>query len=301
MKKIILLFILTLLVHLGYSQEFEFKLFAESGGQKDSVVIGFDRSATTAVDSSFGEVNISSTRFDTIFEIRAGQVDYSELACSGIQDLTRYPDLIRYVSVRDFFPLDCSGWKPPSGESVFFSTLFFKNDDLPITLRWDQDLFQSACTASSIITSWHPDALYHVTCTPEIPEVVSFNGIDSLVIDRPAWNQVVDQFGDTLSLMFILLGPEETIISTKDLDSGKLQVFPNPVNNFLTLSFDEVSRDKSNVMIYDLNGRLVHNVNVPNDVLSFNIDVTNWSSGVYHLIVQRDQNVLYSKKILVQN
>jgi len=73
------LFLCLIVSSVGIAQEeFSFQLFFEDdSGNKDTLRLGFDPLATDSIDGSFGEVNLMNQAWDTVFEVRAGQMDFS--------------------------------------------------------------------------------------------------------------------------------------------------------------------------------------------------------------------------------
>ena len=76
MKKIILITAILIYTINGFSQltpEFEFQFYAEDFlGNRDTITIGYDSRAAEydTINTQFGEVDITSEPFDSIFEMR---------------------------------------------------------------------------------------------------------------------------------------------------------------------------------------------------------------------------------------
>lgn len=84
-----------------------------------------------------------------------------------------------------------------------------------------------------------------------------------------------------------------SILSTEDFSTRKFIVSPNPVKDLLTIA-NEFQTIQA-VEIYDLNGRLVKNVN--NDATRLQISLGDLSSGVYLLKIQTPQGTSTQKII----
>ena len=67
-----LIFLLLFFPLIGLSQpEFSFDLYFEDAlGNRDTVTIGYDPQATDGIDAQFGEENIISQPWDSVFEVR---------------------------------------------------------------------------------------------------------------------------------------------------------------------------------------------------------------------------------------
>lgn len=298
MKKTAALLLFLLIFQYLHGQEFEFTLFAESNGQSDSVILGFDRTATFQVDTLLGELDISNTPYDSVFEIRAGQVHPGDLDCYGLQDLNQSPNLVFYQSKKNYLPIDCSGWRDFSLGRIIFATVFLKNDDLPITLKWDEQ-FNDECLKNNIITDWHPYALFDVTCAEQEPILSNLNTENSLMIDRPALNQIVDQFGDTLSLLYVLLGPDATSSLSKNISLTNVNIFPNPADQLITIEIEQALNITATVLLTDLTGRMIWSKTMIDGQSQLTINSSYIPSGVYLIMVQGDNGAVYQSRLTV--
>ncbi|HQD34550.1 MAG TPA: hypothetical protein PKU81_03570, partial [Bacteroidales bacterium] len=71
--KIILTLICAVIVQFCFGQNPEFKFylaFEDSAGNKDTIWLGYDPSATLGIDILFGEENIKGIPFNEPFEVR---------------------------------------------------------------------------------------------------------------------------------------------------------------------------------------------------------------------------------------
>jgi PKD repeat protein len=93
----------------------------------------------------------------------------------------------------------------------------------------------------------------------------------------------------------ILVRPDNST-STEDLDEQKIQVYPNPANEFIQIDFDKIPTTDFEVRIFSLNGQLVKSVINQNQ-----IDLTNLTSGSYYLQVIQDDETPRQFKIQIQH
>lgn len=83
---------------------------------------------------------------------------------------------------------------------------------------------------------------------------------------------------------------------------SNFEIFPNPVQDFLTLSFGMKAEKDVNMAIFDLNGQLsfsrnLGSLNSGNHVLTVPIDL---ESGTYFVVLSSDDAFLESKRIIVK-
>jgi hypothetical protein len=85
---------------------------------------------------------------------------------------------------------------------------------------------------------------------------------------------------------------EEGVEFTNSINNGssiQVEVFPNPASDFIMIKVAE----KANLSIFNANGKLILNQRAENQYTIVN--TTNWSSGVYLLRVQLNNEVLNTK------
>jgi aminopeptidase N len=140
-----------------------------------------------------------------------------------------------------------------------------------------------------------------------VPIKVSGGGKDSLLrLEHTFSGQIFD-----IKLPFIVekleFDPEYWLISANNSINGvlvgtsddaqwladKIQVVPNPVEDVLHLSLEDISFEK--IEIRNLEGRLVQRIKTSENTLD--IDIKNWQSGVY-IIQFFTKNTILSKKLV---
>lgn len=77
----------------------------------------------------------------------------------------------------------------------------------------------------------------------------------------------------------------------KELSNKKLNVYPNPARNELTIDYS--ASENVHVEIYDLLGRSI----ISKELTTNNIDISQLNKGIYHLIVKEGDSVLTKKFI----
>ncbi len=74
-------------------------------------------------------------------------------------------------------------------------------------------------------------------------------------------------------------------------------IFPNPTTNQITIETTIVLENVI-VQIVDINGKLVLNKKL-NELKSYTIDCSSWSSGAYLISLSDSKNNLYSSKLII--
>ncbi|MCG8331097.1 MAG: T9SS type A sorting domain-containing protein [Chitinophagales bacterium] len=272
------------------AQEFYTTIIAESNNELDSIIIGYDISASIGIDSQFGEIDISNTSFNPVFEIRVGQIDLNELNCD-MNTMFSSPDLVSYMSEIDIVPRDCEGWD----EAVTInglapiSTLYIRNKDLPVKLNWDSSIFANECLESSLITDWHPGGWFDASCDGVSIPPLNLMNQDSVIIINPSGISLVDLNGDTLSMFHILLGGINQLNKVEEWTlEEQVKIYPNPTKRYVTI--ETKYNELRTVKIYNSNGKLLEET-----MSNLIIDMEGYPSGVYYLRINLGGNYLTKK------
>lgn len=297
MKKKLLPLLLLFIGQVSIAQEFMFQLnFTDAVGNKDSLLIGYDISATDTVDAGFGEINIISTPLDTAFDIRISSI---------------------YNTV--------SGWSPTSNNFQLkkqivknngicdFNTLvvdvFAKH--WPITAIWNDVLFNDTCREGSVLTSVHPGGWWDVGSTSNLYRselalyssvTFSSNNDGNLSTPFSTYNSgaYLNTNNDTISVFWLKLG-DSTILNTAVnhlvLDN-KISIYPSPTNEILNISIaKEIDLTHAKISIVDISGRQILSQQIKSTESSINIDFL--PKGIYFYQIN-NQNKSYSGKLVVQ-
>lgn len=148
MKKIVLFYLLLLGGLLVNGQEFSFRMyFEDSAGNKDTLEIGYDMNGSRdSILAQFNEVNLVETPFNRELDVRiTNQADIN---------MGNYNHSLFHTkskTIRYYCPI--GGYWFTENPYVNIDIL---TENWPVTVTWDQDLFQDTCLSGSIITPLHP-------------------------------------------------------------------------------------------------------------------------------------------------
>jgi hypothetical protein len=73
-----------------------------------------------------------------------------------------------------------------------------------------------------------------------------------------------------------------------------VKIYPNPSNDFINLSFDQEKLKSSELIINDLQGKIIYQQKI-----SDKIEVDNFSEGVYFLQVKKENKIIFREKIVI--
>jgi len=232
--------------------------FTDTLGNQDTVTMGFDPDATIDVDAIFGEVDMKEVPFGEELEMRVGQIYDDNLGCfPGFSDFDNIDsdesEVIVTIGKKEFSGLSCNNGVLEyinSGRTTFF----FKNSALPMKMTWDSLVFTSTCINQTIITDWHPNLWFDVTCGNDSLFYLEIGEITELWINEPTNVQIIDRSGDTLS-MFHFAWDGDFTSSTKEQELPTFKSFPNPAQDELTIQFSE-AKNRSWELV-NINGKMM--------------------------------------------
>lgn len=87
-----------------------------------------------------------------------------------------------------------------------------------------------------------------------------------------------DAFIARFNLDFSYVGIKEN-----NTNSHEMTIFPNPTNGHVTISVDFVNKNKIQIKLFNLMGQLltVDELKTQNDKMSYDMDLSSYSSGMY--------------------
>ena len=222
MKKIFFyLFFSPLLCWGQKTPEFKAKfLFTDKLGNKDTIVVGHDKTGSLNICPQFGEVDISDKPFNKMLDVRITSKNEYDTK-SKVVDFTK-----------------CS-----KNEKLKFWILL-RSSNFPVTMTWDNSLFQDSCYKSSLFTRTSLTLLYggNIISDPTL-RFLKDNG--SLVIDQKYINvfnkynnytiaAMNDNTQDTVQRFYMVISKNQSTVSTIDnIFNNKIEIVPNPVTSDL--------------------------------------------------------------------
>lgn len=271
MKKMVLLFSLVLTVLLSNAQEFSFNLYFEDGqGNKDTLVLGYDASATDSIDANFGEVNIISQAWDSVFEARCVNFDPDWYTHTPNYSTTFHTkkQIIEY------------SYCPPYNSNHYYSNaigVMVKNAKPPFVMHWDSILFQD----SSIVSSGFQ--MYHIICDAYPKASAS----DSLVFERASGtvqNYYIENNDTLWFLAFNFASYNTTGINTITHTKNTLSVYPNPASSQLNIKVPSLYKQQTlRIIVYNSQGKEIDKSDIPKNTETVNLNINKLPSGIYYL------------------
>ncbi len=247
-----------------FGQHFEIPIYVEdSAGYKDTIVLGYDPLASYAIDTSYGEINIIDSPYADSLEVRAAIYDYNI-----------WPELPRILETKKMIVGDVCSYPSTTGEGNAIMVVL-KSEYWPITMRWDNTLFQEECNFIDIVDctpgGWfdvcgagHPHMIFEM----RLSDTVSYYDTEFKI----------ETTQDTLSALFFRFYSDFRS-GFEDVPESKIGFFPNPTQGVITLDHPLNTGDK--IIITDIMGRPI-SFNYCNEEL----DLLSNPDGIYILTVK---------------
>ena len=259
MNKLILTCLTTVLLFPVFSQNIALKLFVEDAiGRKDTIIFGINNASTLGIDTSFGELNIFGTSFDSL-DIRVIQRDSANFNCNYYyQNLYFLDNIDSKIDLRPF----------GSFESLNNNFEFFIHAiNYPVTVWADFSEIQSV-----FLEYYSTIRLLDSNCNETYMKPIYYNTTNDLLFT------LTDSSFNTLLANF----QHEVGIDEKNPLNNRI-IYPNPFINSFTVSG---IKENSSITVIDVMGKVVHYT--PKTINQTQISTTNWAKGLY--IVQLKGN-----------
>ena len=245
MKELFLSTIMALFIFYVHAQKFKTAIYvAGENGLKDTVIIGYDQSATNGIDPEFGEVEIPNEN-----QVQIGSVTLP----SGSSEIIQYESITDYMGKTHIYPKECVDVIRRQDGFPSYAALFIPYSVYPLTLSWDSTVFIDQCVDNSIFSDWPINTMWDIPCCNDLfINMEHFKASGHYYLPRPSGLKIVNENQDSFAVVTILL--ESSLFSNSTEVRRNLQlVYPNPVNDYLQIGhipFDTYA-------LYDLTGKKV--------------------------------------------
>jgi hypothetical protein len=264
--------------------------FADNQGNKDTIEVGFDKTAKVdkSIQPQFGEIDITNELFKK-FDVRIGNPSafqkndepYSKRKINNFEKCGTY-DRVKFA-------------------------ILIRAKNFPVTMKWDNDLFKDSCLKSSVFTRSGVTLLYDAN----EPTRRMLKDTNELLIDKKymdGWQdgpvgflgQMDDSTLDSVQVFYMFFTKNRGGVGVNDnLLQDRIELMPNPVLNnlMLKLSPDIILPEKIQLQILSTNGQILQQ-EVINGSVQIETDVSNLPSGLYFLQLRSPQGLLYTEKFV---
>lgn len=89
-------------------------------------------------------------------------------------------------------------------------------------------------------------------------------------------------------------------LSTSEFENNNFVFYPNPVNDYITISAKNNANFITNALVFDILGKLVVNVKLSGTNVSETVDLSNLKAGIYFVEATTSSNLKVVKKVIVK-
>ncbi|HMG15543.1 MAG TPA: T9SS type A sorting domain-containing protein [Saprospiraceae bacterium] len=271
-----------------FAQQFSFQMyFSDAIGDKDTITLGYDLLATEGIDTAFGEENIISIPPKTSLDVRITNEWYNRY-------FNKLPGTIHLKKQIVFY--NCIMFPWPSKQAIDINTKHW-----PVIVSWDSTLFNDSCRNGSVFTSINPGGWWD-TGSPSNLYLRELALFDNATFSSNVQGQLNEgygyknSYGDTIPFFWQAFGDSNLLKSAveqfPDINNS-INVFPNPSNDFISISFDAFFGQIKQVELYNSIGQLVLSPKAEDQ-----IDITTLRSGFYFIKLITDKGFKAIAKVI---
>lgn len=262
--KVFAIMFFTLCFSVLQAQEFSFKMkFVDSIGNTDSLILGYDSTATDQINPTFGESNISNEPYLNDLDVRVITWD-------------RYRnDSAYFESKKKIINYHCSNIhsQAPLCHKLPLVGIGIKTDFFPVTVYWDKHLFSDTCRNGSLFTSVPPGGWWDVSGF-----IDTLLTKDSSTIFPNTYNYLTNDSGNVYIYWLAFYDSTVLMVGIDDYktDEHSFNIAPNPSSYLLNIVSKQESNHPESLELYNTMGQLI----IRTTQLK-NIDISNVPSGLY--------------------
>lgn len=285
-KSILFSALLILVSNCLLGQEFNFNLiFQDATGNTDTLILGYSSKATDSVDTELEEINIISTELDSVFDVRVTDEWNARMWKSD--------SIGNYHLKKQIFNGTCGFIGPIS--------IDINCKNWPVTVSWDNSLFNDTCRAGSVLTSVPAGGWWDVGSPSDLfrAELKNTNQVTFSANYGYYVNEnyaYINTDSDTISVFWVAFGKSSflSLGVQQDRLENILILYPNPTMDKIQI-YGELTNQMEEIRILDLSGK-VQIIKTDSDC----IDLSQLQNGIYFINLRLKNNILITRKIIKQ-
>jgi len=263
-------------------EEFSLQLYFEDRiGNKDSITIGYDNQASIGIDPAFDEFDLLGLPYDSNFEVRASEYDYSQIECISEEGL-RLSESKKMIREKGFW-----------GENNATMAVI-KCENMPITVSWDANLVGDSTNILRLF-NWRPGGWGDASCS-EHATIINMKDFSQVTFEDTDHRITSGQ--DSLYTLFFAHSP--FIVGTKETISEQniAKLYPNPVSSTLTIRAADFVLDlfqkESTITFYNTQGK-----EVKSKMIAPQIQIDDLNDGLYFYKITLPDHKTQKGKVMI--
>lgn len=272
MKKLVLLITALGYFASSYAQQFSFQMFfTDAVGNKDTITLGYDSTATDSIDALFGEVNIISNPLNNNLDVRITN-SWNDASTP-----------IYFHTKKQITFYDCTY----TNFSVQAINIF--TNHWPVTVEWEHSLFSDTCRNGSVFTSIHPGGWWD-TGSPSDLFRAALSSATSPITFTSNFSLTsygyINANGDSIAVFWQAFGDAGLLYNSisENEFNHEIKLFPNPSASIFNFEISNQFGQLKKMEIYSSIGKLIFKSDNP-----FVIDLTSFEKGIYMVVLTNDK------------
>jgi hypothetical protein len=258
--------------------------------------------AATPYSDSFPLANAATKNNGNYSYIKCDSTEYTSLGSANSNSVFILSDPMIYYKYPVSYGYSFTDSFSADNETMTLKGVQIRNADGKGTMKLAGQNFNNVLRIKSI--SYRIDSSSFVTTEMNIVSYSWYDGIHKTPLLSISDMQIITSFGDTLSDKSVVVSNDIITNINKNyaLAETKFEIYPNPAQNFITLSFNVENPDvKTTCDIRDLSGRTVKEQMLSDAVHGKNtlrFDLTELPRGIYFVNLLQGNLTARSKLVL---
>lgn len=254
-------------------------MFEDAIGNKDSLTIGYDVNGTNDIDLVFNEENIINQPLNLAFDVRISNEWQNRYYSASPGTFHTKKQIIQEA---------CDAWF-----SLNYVDIYCNN--WPVTITWDNALFDNACLNGSVFTSINPGGWWDTGgFRAELLASNSFTFSPNFNFFNENY-AYINNSGDTLNVFWLQFA--DSTLLTNQIEENYLyniSIFQDIPNQTLTIKSDLFIGQIKKVNLVDMAGKQHEK-----PLFGMNINISTLETGLYYINLTSENGNIIRRKIYI--
>ena len=250
-------------------------IIVDNIGRTDTVVFAKDYTATSSIDTAYGEINLYNTPIDSL-EIRSIQRDSANHLCITNTSYGNLGSPLYYDGNLDL-KRDFRSYGHTRKDNNFEFTI--KAVEYPITIIAD-------------FTNWYPSGTWYkwICFLDSNCNITGVNEPDQYNLDT----LMIDSFA---SITGLIVKFEHEVGIDENIPNFSFNISPNPTSSIFKINFNNLASKNSELIITSMDGQVILKEKIKGKN-NLDIDLSGYNSGMYLIQLKNNKGNYITKKII---
>ncbi len=119
------------------------------------------------------------------------------------------------------------------------------------------------------------------------------------VVNQPAQFDNLEIVADyNAQKFFVVKLASSTTDIVKEPPTQEINIYPNPVSEFVSISFQQAITPDTKLILHDLSGKIVAIEKIQSNLFNYTFNVSHFEKGIYFIEIQMSDNLVHKKLII---